>query len=81
MKNQINIELNNDEALILFDFLSDNLSRIYESDVDKSVWEVLSRILAHLETELQEPFNNDYAILLDLARQRIKDKNEYESKA
>ncbi|HYH15098.1 MAG TPA: hypothetical protein VD794_07760 [Flavisolibacter sp.] len=73
MKEDINIKLNNSEALVLFEFLS-NLN---EDDAHDSLFEhpaeqrVLWRILNDLESALVEPLQSDYEALLKNARGNV----------
>ena len=77
MSEKINISLNKNEALILFELLS----RFSESDsvltiehqAEKSV---LWSLCCDLEKILVEPFYENYDELLHQAREKLKDKND-----
>jgi hypothetical protein len=66
------IELTDDQALVLFEWLS----RLDEQDAfpveDRAEELVLWLVHAQLEKALSEPFRRDYAKLVDLARARVK---------
>lgn len=73
----IKIELNSDEALILFEFLS----RYSDTDTltveDQPEQRVLWNLCCDLEKVLVEPMSTSYRELLGTARSRIRDsKNE-----
>jgi hypothetical protein len=77
MSDKINISLNKEEALILFDFLS----RFSESDFkltieDKAEERVLWNLCCDLEKILVEPFQENYRELLNQSREKLRDKNE-----
>ena len=77
-KNQLNIELTKDEAIVLFEFLG----RFNEKEddslfEDQSEQRVLWNIECILEKELPEPFKKDYNDILKLARENVRD-NETE---
>ena len=70
---KLRIELSQDEALVLFDFLSR-----FDADDDLRVEDraeevVLWRMLAVLEKSLVEPFMPEYRSLLLEARGRVRD--------
>jgi hypothetical protein len=71
MGNGMRIELTNDEALVLFEFLM----RFKQSDrlefADVSEFLVLGAVSAALEDSLVEPFMPHYRSLLQNARQRV----------
>ena len=71
MGNVMHIELTNDEALVLFEFLA----RFQETD-RLEFWHVseffaLSTVRAALEDVLVEPLMSDYRSLLQSARERV----------
>jgi len=80
MRNQtpkeIQISLTDDEALVLFEFLS----RFSETDSltieDQAEERILWNLCCDLESVLVEPFKEDYANILAQARQNIRDKFE-----
>ena len=72
--NQLNISLTKDEAIVLFEFLGrfnekedDNLFE------DQAEQRVLWDIECILEKELVEPFQENYARILELARENVRD--------
>lgn len=69
----VSIDLNPDEALVLFEFLS----RYSESDrletVDQAEQRILWDICALLERVLVEPLDPNYGELLAAARERVRD--------
>jgi hypothetical protein len=74
MENSIKLQLNNDEALVLYDFIT----RLNESGFkfeDQAEQQVLWDIECMLEKVLVEPFKSDYKILLETSRKKIRDKN------
>lgn len=68
------ININHDEALVLFEFLARidkiNLENIFD---DQSEQIVLWNIESQLEKTLVEPFDPNYLKLLKEARERIKE--------
>lgn len=72
----IKIELNSDEALILFEFLS----RYSETDTltieDQAEQRILWNLCCDLEKLLVERFSENYRELLETARSRIRDSKE-----
>lgn len=73
MEEKIQINLNKDEAIILFEFLS----RFSNEDIleisDQSEERVLWNIQCDLEKILSEPFSEKYKEILENARDRIRD--------
>lgn len=69
----MHIELSDDEALVLFDFLGrwDATDRF--TIVDPSERRVLWDLLASLERQMAQPFRQDYEVLLAAARGRVRD--------
>lgn len=77
MSDKINISLNKDEALVLFEFLS----RFSESDSkltieDQAEERVLWNLCCDLEKILDEPLQENYREILNQAREKVRDKNE-----
>jgi hypothetical protein len=76
MDEEIKITLSNEEALVLFEFLS----RWSDTDkfdlMDQSEQRVLWNILSDLETTLAEPISKNYHDLLALARNKVRDTTE-----
>lgn len=69
----VNIELSNSEALILFEFLSrfrDNEKLEIE---DRAEERVLWDILSDLEIKLTDPLKPNYLELLEKARNEVRD--------
>jgi len=70
--NQVEISLNSNEALVLFDFLS-RFSEQEELIIqDSSEKQALWNLLALLEKQLVEPFASNYAELIENAREALK---------
>lgn len=71
---KLGMELSNEEALVLFEFLS----RFAEDEkleiIDQAEKEVLMSVLASLERELVEPFEINYKEILEEARRKIRDR-------
>jgi hypothetical protein len=64
----LKIEVETDEALVLFDLLtSDRLTNV----IDAAETVVLANMLAALERELVEPFREDYTALVAEARKSV----------
>jgi hypothetical protein len=73
-KDKIKIELTKDEALVLFEFLS-RFSESENLDIQhQSEERVLWNLTCSLEKILVEPFKENYDEILNLARERLKDK-------
>jgi len=74
-KENINIQLTKNEALVLFELLGrvnqKNLSGIFE---DQSEQRVLWDLEANLEKQLSEPLQPDYFDILTKAREEVRDK-------
>ena len=69
----IKIELNSDEALVLFEFLS-NFTETDELRIeDQAEKRVLWNMCCDLEKILVEPFQENYAELLAAARAKTRD--------
>ena len=69
----MNIELNNDEALVLYEFIArSNNSGRFEI-LDQSEQRILWDIECLLEKELVEPFKPNYIELLESSRKRLRD--------
>ncbi|RBW62489.1 hypothetical protein DS884_02495 [Tenacibaculum sp. E3R01] len=74
---KVNIELTNDEAIVLFEFLarfneSDDLSRFEDQSEQRVLW----NIECILEKELSEPFISNYQDIIKIARENVRDKIE-----
>ena len=73
-KNQLNIKLTKDEAIVLFEFLGRFNEKADDSLFnDQSEKRVLWNIECILEKELSEPFEQDYNEILKLARENVRD--------
>ncbi len=71
----MNIELSNDEAIVLFEFLSRTSNNATNLDfVDHAEQRVLWNLEAELERQLSEPLSADYQELLEVARSKLSDK-------
>ena len=70
------LELNNAQAIVLFEFLS----RFSDKDVleieDDAEAKVLLGICCDLESALVEPLMEDYRIILQKAREKVRDPKE-----
>ncbi|WP_119726875.1 hypothetical protein [Thermomonospora amylolytica] len=67
------IELTEDQALVLSDWLSRVMHRKEFSALvdDRAVWSALFKINGTLETQLSSIFDPDYGEILEAARQRL----------
>ncbi len=74
MKEEIQINLSKDEAIILFEFLSRFSNEEILEIADQSEARVLWNILCDLEKDLVEPFSEKYVEILKKAREKIRDK-------
>lgn len=70
----VNITLNSDEALVLFEFIA-RLNQQLDSTLfeDRAEQRVLWDVEAMLETQLSASFQNDYFNLLKKAREKVRD--------
>lgn len=68
---QIGIELSEDEALVLFDWLARFNERKDVDFADPAERRILWDIESSLESLLIQPFSEDYALLLAEARSRL----------
>ncbi|OLF09729.1 hypothetical protein BLA60_18275 [Actinophytocola xinjiangensis] len=67
------VELDGDEALVLFDWISRINRRGAAEFEDQAEQRVLWDIECSLEKSLVEPFGEDYPALLAAARDRVRD--------
>ena len=70
------IELSNQEALVLFEFLSrfkEHESLVIE---DQAEQQALWNLSALIERELAEPFSTEYTNLLEQAREQLRFKDD-----
>jgi hypothetical protein len=72
MKDEIQITLSKDEALVLFEFLSRFVDDSKLEIADPSENRVLWDLQASLESLLAEPFSKDYDVILESARKRFQ---------
>ena len=72
----VKIELNSDEALVLFEFLSNFSDTDHLKIEDQAEKRVLWNMCCDLEKVLVEPFQENYAELLEAARTRTRDSLE-----
>lgn len=72
----IKIELNSDEALILFELLSRYSDTDELAIEDQAEQRVLWNLCCDLEKLLIEPFSNNYREMVVDARSRIRDSKE-----
>jgi len=69
---EIYISLSADEALVLFEFLS-RFEESYElTIVDQAEERALSNLLGPLQKQLVTPFRHDYLVLLEQARNKLR---------
>lgn len=78
-QDHVEVRLTPDEALVLFEFLSrysdtDEL-RVEDQAEQRALW----NLCCLLEKTLVEPFNPDYAELLQSARNRLRDRDDKDS--
>ena len=72
-KDQVEINLTKDEAIVLFEFLSrfsdkDELKIEHQAE-ERALWD----LACILEKKLSEPFSENYREILEAARERLKD--------
>ena len=72
----IDINLNHDEALVFFEFLSREEDGLLSKAQHYAEQKTLSHILGTLEKALSEPFIKDYQELLDAAREKVQGGDE-----
>ena len=76
-RKNVNIQLTNDEAIVLFDFLGrfneNNDSQRFEDQAEQRVLWDIENIL---EKELSEPFLADYLQIVKNARENVRDRKE-----
>jgi hypothetical protein len=68
----VTVTLSNDEALVLFEFLSRGACR--ELPKDPAEERVLSDLECMLEARIDVAFRPDYGVLVEQARERLRDK-------
>ena len=68
----INLEITPDEALVLFEYLSrfSNTGKLEFEDTAETI--ALQNLTCALERIMTEPFNPNYAQLLEAARERLR---------
>jgi len=69
----VNLELNSDEALVLFEFLSRYSNSDELTIEDPAEQRVLWNMCCDLEKTLISPFNTSYAQFLEAARSATRD--------
>jgi hypothetical protein len=74
---KVNIELTNEEAVVLFEFLvrfnkSDDSNRFDDQAEQRVPWD----LECILEKELSEPFRKDYQEIIKKAREAVRDEKE-----
>ncbi len=72
-KNDIEVRMTPDEALVLFEFLSRYSNRDELRIEDQAEQRALWNLLCLLEKQLVEPFDPNYLELLKAARNRLRD--------
>ncbi|ERI37022.2 hypothetical protein IG195_08980 [Arthrobacter sp. TES] len=73
---QISVELSEDEALVLFDWLARFNKRKDLDLADQAERRILWDFECSLESVLIQPFSEDYALLLAEARSRLVDPSQ-----
>jgi hypothetical protein len=76
MPTDIALSLTADEALVLFEWITQFNKREDVSFVDQAEQRVLWDLESMLEAALAEPFRDDYDTLLAAARARVRDPND-----
>lgn len=74
MREKIQISLSNNEAIVLFEFLSRFSNKESLRIEDQSEERILWDIQCELEKRLVEPFSANYLQLLEEARKNVRDK-------
>ncbi len=75
MKDSVNIKLTKDEAIVLFEFLYRfNNSNDFDGFEDQAEQRVLWNIESILENSLTEPLQTNYRDILEIAREKNRDK-------
>ncbi len=69
----VQLVLNADEALVLFEFVSRSSDSDQVTIADQAEAAILSNLCCQLERLMVEPFSPKYAALLSMARERIRD--------
>jgi hypothetical protein len=69
----VSIELSNDEALVLFDWLARPIEGGEMSIADQAEERTLWDLGAQLKATLREPLSSHYEELLQAARDRVRD--------
>lgn len=75
MSNPIPVELTEDEALVLFDFLARTNKSDQREIADEAEQRALWNLEAVLEKALVAPLDPDYGELVAAARERLRDAN------
>jgi len=74
LENDVKITLTNDEALVLFDFLSrfsdTNKLKIEDQAEERALW----NLTCLFEKKLAEPFSAEWVNVIKAARDRLRDK-------
>lgn len=73
MGNRVILELSQDQALVLSDWITRFNSRDHNEFEDQAEEMVLWDIEAMLESKLVAPFESGYTELLEAARRRVRD--------
>ena len=73
MNEKVILELSNDEALILFEWIKRFNEQDNQEFEDQAEERVLWNLEALLEKSLTTPFDRDYKALLNEARGRVRD--------
>ena len=73
--NEVEIKITKDEALVLFEFLSRYSDEDSLSIQDQAEQQALWNLTCTLEKKLTEPFSNEWASIIETARNRLRDEN------
>lgn len=70
---QVELKLTKDEALVLFEFVSRFSDKDKLEIVDQAEQRVLWNVCCLLEKQLVEPFSADYLVIIEQARNKVRD--------
>jgi hypothetical protein len=73
-EDSVTLELSGDEALVLFEWLSNRVTEdSFEDFDDQAEQRALWDLQAELERHMVAPFRDDYDLVLSEARRRVRD--------
>jgi hypothetical protein len=67
---EINLKLNKEEALVLFEFLAKTNENLFSNHAEQKVLEIME---CKLEKELEDIFSKDYKMILENAYKKINE--------